>query len=172
ASSSARTCASPARSAGIGPDPGGSSRVNTARARGVPAARSGSGRGGPTTMSRPASGTAAATRAISGSPPTGAPGLSAPPSRAARPPARITASYGIAASAADRRHGAGRLQEAGIVDPVPGLLPPDRAPPQLGQLVVGRPGAHGGAQIGLLEREQAVAHLPVGGDPHPVAGAA
>src|SRR5690606_41000473 len=67
-----------------------------------------------------------------------------------------------ARSAADRRHGAGGLQERRVVDAVAGALAPHRRPPQLDDLVVGGAGAQRRAQVGLLAGEQAVADLAVG----------
>src|SRR5690606_23590851 len=178
ASRGARTSASPARSAGTGPAPGGSSRTTTAPGS--------TPRGGPTTISRDAPDTAAAAHSIRARPPSGAAGLSAP-NRRARPPASRTASNGApppgdappgdapgaaATSAADRRHRPGGLQKGRVVDAVPGALGPHRLAPPVGELGVTGARPHRVAQVGLLGGEQAVADLPVGGEPHPVAGAA
>src|SRR5690606_32584995 len=75
-------------------------------------------------------------------------------------------------SAADRGHGAGRLEEGGIVDAVAGALARHGGDPPFGEFVVGGPGAQGGLEVGLLAGEQAVADLAVGGEPYAVAGAA
>src|ERR1700733_7972946 len=86
------TSARPRRSAGTGPAPGGSSRTTS---RSPPAGAS-PGRGGPTTTTRraPAARTSATTETIRLRSPTRRPGLSMPPSRDPRPPARTTASAG------------------------------------------------------------------------------
>src|SRR5690242_21566478 len=75
-------------------------------------------------------------------------------------------------SAADRRHRALGLEERRVVDAVPGQLHRDGAPPPPGQLGVAGPGPQRAAQVVFRAGEQAVPHLPVGGEPDPVAGAA
>src|SRR6516225_9639092 len=75
-------------------------------------------------------------------------------------------------SAADGGHGAGGLEEAGLVDAVAGELGGNRTAPQFGQFLIAGPGAHRIAQVALVLREQAVADLAVGGQPYPVAGPA
>ena len=77
---------------------------------------------------------------------------------AAQPP---MADIGRAAAGTSRRRCRGR-----------GAWAPSRAPPAVGELLVGRAAAQRGAQVGLLAGEQAVAHLAVGGEPDPVAVAA
>jgi hypothetical protein len=74
-----------------------------------------------------------------------------------------------ALSAADGGHRAGGLQEAGIVDAVPGQFGGDGAAPDGGQLAVVGSGPKRRAQITLVAGEQAVADLAVGGQPDPVA---
>src|SRR3984957_590667 len=97
------------------------------------------------------------------------------------PEEEITARDGVAfdgareengASAADGGHGPVRLKEGRVVDPVPRQLRRDRGLPLGGKLVVGRPGPQRRPQVALRPGEQAVADLPVGGEAHPVAGAA
>ena len=56
--------------------------------------------------------------------------------------------------------------------PCPGSLAATARRQTLGQLLVAGPGAHRVAQVALLPGEQAVADLPVGGQPDPVAGPA
>src|SRR3954468_2432527 len=73
---------------------------------------------------------------------------------------------------ADSGHRTYGLQETRIIDAVTGAFGGDGRQPPVGQLVVGGARAHRGAQVGLLTREQAVADLPVGGQPYAVAGAA
>ncbi len=75
-------------------------------------------------------------------------------------------------SAADRGHRAVRLKEGRVVDPVPRQLGRDRRPPPRGDLVVRGSGSQQGAQVTFRPGEQAVANLPVGREPHPVARAA
>ena len=75
-------------------------------------------------------------------------------------------------SAADRGHRAVRLKEGRVVDPVPRQLGRDRRPPPRRDLVVRGSGSQQGAQVTFRPGEQAVANLPVGREPHPVAGAA
>src|SRR5580698_11605811 len=75
-------------------------------------------------------------------------------------------------SAADGRHGPGRLQEPGVVDAMAGQLDRDRLGPPLSDLLVAGPGPQRRAQVGLRPSEQAVADLAVGGQPDPVASTA
>src|SRR4051794_19329815 len=110
--------------------------------------------------------------------------VSVSPPEAARAPAKYrTVTAGSAGtlsagtlsagtSAADRRHRPGRLQEARVVDAVAGQLAERGDPPAVGQLHVGGALPHRRPQVGLLAREQAVAHLAVGGQPGAVARAA
>src|SRR5690606_11519673 len=91
---------------------------------------------------------------------------------AARAPAKyrtVTPSLALIRSATNRGHRAGRLEEAGFVDAVAGLLDPHRGTPPLRTAGAVGAGAKRGAQLGLLAGEQAVAHLPVGGQPGAVA---
>ena len=73
---------------------------------------------------------------------------------------------------ADRIHGTLRLKEAGIVDSVAGQFAQQAAVEDPGQFLVAYTASHRGAQVGFLRGEQAVAQLPVGGQPQPVTGAA
>jgi selenocysteine-specific elongation factor len=87
-----------------------------------------------------------------------------------RPPGpRLTAR---GRSAADRGHRTVRLQERRVADPVPRQLRRDRRPPAGGDVLIRRTGAQRPAQVTLGAGEQAVADLPVGGEPDPVARAA
>src|SRR5262249_33310388 len=73
-------------------------------------------------------------------------------------------------SAVDGGHGPGGLEEPGFVDPMPGQLAGYGLLPQRGQFAVAGTRPHRVVQVALVPGEQAVADLPVGGEPHPVAG--
>src|SRR6202041_51912 len=75
-------------------------------------------------------------------------------------------------SAADGGHRPGGLEEAGVVDAVAGQLARHGALPAARQVIIGGSGPEQPAQVALLAGEQAVADLPVSGQPDPVAGAA
>src|SRR5215218_6511677 len=72
-------------------------------------------------------------------------------------------------SAADLAHRAGGADEVDLADAVAGPLGPDRRPHELGEVVIGSPGAEYGAEVELLQREQACAELAFGRHPHTVA---
>ena len=71
----------------------------------------------------------------------------------------------------DGGHRPRRLQEARVVDAVPGSFRASRSPSARRSRRRWRP-PQWRAQVGLGAREQAVAHLAVGGQPDPVAGGA
>src|SRR3954454_2435344 len=75
-------------------------------------------------------------------------------------------------SAADGRHRALGLHEAGLVDVVLEFLAPHRVAHDALELRVAGAGAKRAAQIGLVEREQARAQPSVGREPDAVAVAA
>ena len=101
-------------------------------------------------------------------PPSGGTGVSGSESRA-RMEAGARAPASVVRSAADHRHAADGLHEVGVIDAVAGPLPPHRLAQQRLELVVARTRAHRAAQVRLLEGEQAVAELPLRGQPHAVA---
>ena len=76
------------------------------------------------------------------------------------------------ASAADGRHRPVGLEEQRVVDPVARALAAIAATHRSAISSSVAPSRSGGAQVGLLAGEQAVAHLAVGGQPDPVAVAA
>src|SRR3954453_12415038 len=76
------------------------------------------------------------------------------------------------ASAADRAHRARRLHESRLVDAVLELLAPDGLADDPRDVVVARAVAQRRAQVGLVDREQACAQAPVGGEADAVAAAA
>src|SRR5947209_8509321 len=74
--------------------------------------------------------------------------------------------------AADGGHRPRRLDESGLADVVLELLAPDRVAEDLLELGVVGALTHRGAQVGLVEREEARAQAAVGGESDPVAVAA
>src|SRR4051794_19514848 len=72
-------------------------------------------------------------------------------------------------SAADRAHRARRLHEPRLVDTVLELLAPDGLADDPRDVVVARAVAQRRAQVGLVDREQARAQAPVGGEADAVA---
>src|SRR5690606_20219605 len=85
--------------------------------------------------------------------------------------ARILQGHRAAArrSAADLAHGPPGPHELHLVDGVPGPLRPHARLDGVGQGVVACVGAQDRAEIVVLQREQAIPELPVGGEADPVA---
>src|SRR5215210_9341622 len=78
-------------------------------------------------------------------------------------------SVGCGSSAADRGHGAGGLDEVGVVDAVAGPFAPHRRADQRTELFIRRAVAHRGSEVCLFGGEEAGADVALGGDPQAVA---